>query len=130
MRFSISVGVAYGSDTRRVAQLLAEEAERHGLVQKEPAPQVLFKEFGDNAMVFELRYWVDVIKNDAVQIGSDLRHMVAGVFAQNGVVLAFPQRDVHLDTARPLQVRIEREAQPGPPQERQPPDEKNRGPSA
>lgn len=107
MRFSVSVGVAYGSDTRRVAQLLAEQADRHGLIQKEPAPQVLFKDFGDNAMIFELRYWVDVIKHDSWQIGSDLRHMIAGVFAQNDIVLAFPQRDLHLDTVRPLQVRIE-----------------------
>ena len=110
VRFSVSVGVAYGSDTRRVAQLLAEEADRHGLIQKEPAPQVLFKDFGDNAMIFELRYWVDVIKHDSGQIGSDLRHMIAGVFAQNDIVLAFPQRDLHLDTARPLQVRLERPA--------------------
>ena len=96
VRFAVSVGVAYGSDTRRVAQLLAEEADRHGLIQKEPAPQVLFKDFGDNAMVFELRYWVDVIKHDSGQIGSDLRHMIAGVFAQNDIVLAFPQLDVHM----------------------------------
>ena len=130
VRFSISVGVAYGSDTRRVAQVLAEEAERHGLVQKEPAPQVLFKDFGDSAMVFELRYWVDVIKNDSVQIGSDLRHMVAGAFAQNGIALAFPQRDVHLDTARPLRVRLERAAPPGVRREGQSQDEVNRAPSA
>ena len=110
VRFSVDVGVAYGTDTRRVAQLLAEEAERHGLVQKEPPPQVLFKEFGDNAMIFELRYWADVIKHDAGLMGSDLRHMIAGVFAENGIVLAFPQRDIHLDTVRPLLVRIERPA--------------------
>lgn len=107
VRFAVSVGVAYGSDTRRVAQLLAEEADRHGLVQKVPAPQVIFKDFGDNAMIFELRYWVDVIKHDSLQIGSDLRHMIVGVFAQNDIVFAFPQRDLHLDTVRPLQVRIE-----------------------
>lgn len=110
VRFAVTVGVAYGSDTRRVSQLLADEAERHGLVQKEPAPQVLFKDFGDNAMVFELRYWVDVVKHDSAQIGSDLRHMIAGVLAQNGIAISFPQRDIHLDTARPLQVRIERPA--------------------
>ncbi len=114
VRFTVSVGVAYGSDTRRVAQLLTEEAERHGLVQKEPAPQVLFKEFGDNAMIFELRYWADVIQHDAGLIGSDLRHMIAGVFAESGIVLAFPQRDIHLDTARPLQVRLEGPAEGSP----------------
>jgi len=110
VRFSVCVGVAYGSDTRRVAHLLAQEADRHGLIQKEPAPQVLFKDFGDDAMTFELCYWVDVIKHDSGLIGSDLRHMIASAFAENGVVLAFPQRDVHLDAAQPLRVRIERPA--------------------
>jgi small-conductance mechanosensitive channel len=60
VRFSLTLGVAYGSDTRRVAKVLSEVAERHGLVQKEPAPQVLFQEFGDSILTFELRYWADV----------------------------------------------------------------------
>jgi small-conductance mechanosensitive channel len=106
VRFSLTLGVAYGSDTRRVAKLLAEVAERHGLVQKEPAPQVLFQEFGDSILTFELRYWADVHQHNAAQIGSDLRHMIASTFAENGVVMAFPQRDLHLDATRPLQIEI------------------------
>lgn len=106
VRFSLTVGVAYGSDTRRVAHLLTEAAERHGLVQKEPAPQVFFQEFGDNALTFEMRYWLDVVQQNSAQIGSDLRHMIAGTFAEHGIVMAFPQRDLHLDAARPLQIQI------------------------
>jgi len=106
VRFSLTLGVAYGSDTRRVAKLLGEVAERHGLVQKEPAPQVLFQEFGDSVLTFELRYWADVHQHNAAQIGSDLRHMIASTFAENGIVMAFPQRDLHLDATRPLQVQI------------------------
>jgi small-conductance mechanosensitive channel len=115
VRFSITLGVAYGSDTRRVIQLLGEIAERHGVVEKEPKPQVFFTDFGESALNFELRYWVDVIKGNAAQVGSDLRQMIAGTFAENGIVIAFPQRDLHLDTARPLAVEIvsSREAQPG-----------------
>src|SRR6185436_16824128 len=56
VRFTVAVGVAYGSDTRRVVQLLTEIAERHGLVEKEPAPQILFVNFGDSALNFELRF--------------------------------------------------------------------------
>jgi potassium-dependent mechanosensitive channel len=106
VRFSLTVGVAYGSDTRRAAQLLAEVADRHGLVQKDPQPQVLFTEFGESALNFELRYWVDVMKNNAAQIGSDLRHMINGTFNENGIVIAFPQQDVHLDATRPLPVQM------------------------
>ena len=50
VRFSVTVGVAYGSDTRRVVQLLGEIAERHGLVEKEPKPQVLFTNFGASSL--------------------------------------------------------------------------------
>jgi potassium-dependent mechanosensitive channel len=113
VRFSLAVGVAYGSDTRRVAQLLADVADRHGLVCTDPKPLVLFADFGASTLNFELRYWVDVMKNNAAQIGSDLRHMIAGGFAENGIVIAFPQQDVHLDASRPLQVEmVQPQAQP------------------
>jgi small-conductance mechanosensitive channel len=106
VRFTITVGVAYGSDTRRVATVLAEVAERHGLVQKEPKPQVMFTEFGDSALTFELRFWVDVLQHNAAQVSSDLRHMIAGTFGENGIVISFPQRDVHLTTEKPIAVRV------------------------
>jgi small-conductance mechanosensitive channel len=106
VRFSVTVGAAYGSDTRRVIQLLSDAAERHGVVEKEPKPQVLLSEFGESALVFELRYWVDVIKANAAQVGSDLRQMIASAFAENGIVIAFPKRDLHLDTTHPLPVEI------------------------
>jgi potassium-dependent mechanosensitive channel len=106
VRFSVTVGAAYGSDTRRVIQVLGEVAERHGVVEKEPKPQALFTDFADSALTFELRFWVDVIKANAAQVQSDLRQMIAGAFTDNGIVIAFPQRDLHLDTARPLSVEI------------------------
>ena len=73
-RVDIDVGVAYGSDPRRVIQLLDEVAERHGLVEKAPKPHVLFTEFGDSALTFELRFWLDVTKGNAAQVSSDLRN--------------------------------------------------------
>jgi small-conductance mechanosensitive channel len=106
VRFSITVGVAYGSDTRRVIQLLGDVAERHGVVEKDPKPQVLFTDFGESALIFELRYWVDVIKANAAQVGSDMRQMIAGAFAENGVVVAFPQRDLHFAAAHPIPVAV------------------------
>ena len=106
VRFTLTVGVAYGSDTRRVAQVLADVADRHGLVLKAPAPQVLFVDFGASALNFELRYWVDVVKSNAAQVGSDLRHMIAGACTENSIVMAFPQQDVHLDSSRPLRIEL------------------------
>ena len=106
VRFSVTVGTAYGSDTRRVIQLLGEIAERHGVVEKEPKPVILFSDFGESTLQFELRFWVDVINVNAAQVASDLRQMIAGTFAENGIVIAFPQRNLHLDTARPLAVEL------------------------
>ncbi len=106
VRFSIKVGVAYGSDTRRVADLLADVAGHHELVQKEPRPQVLLMDFGDNALNFELRYWIDVVQCRYPQVGSDLRHSIATSFAEHHIRIAFPQRDIHLDSLRPIQVEV------------------------
>jgi small-conductance mechanosensitive channel len=106
VRFAATVGVAYGSDPRRVIQLLDEVAGRHGLVEKDPKPLVLFTEFGDSSLTFELRFWVDVSQANAAQVSSDLRLMIAGSFAEHGIVIAFPQRDIHLDTANPLRVEV------------------------
>jgi small-conductance mechanosensitive channel len=87
-------------------QLLTEIAERHGLVEKEPAPQILFVNFGASSLDFELRFWVNVITGNSGQVASDLRQMIAGTFAEQGIVMAFPQCDMHLDAGRPLQVQV------------------------
>jgi potassium efflux system protein len=112
VRFSVTVGVAYGSDTRRVAQLLAEAADRHGLVLRDPKPIVLFQNFGESALLFELRYWVDVVAQNSAQIASDLRHMIAVAFSDHDITIAFPQRDIRLDAAQPLQIEIQRHRAP------------------
>ena len=106
VRFTLGVGVAYGTDTRRVVQILEEVLQRHGLIEKQPQPQILFTDFGPSSLTFELRFWLDVLKTNAAQVCSDLRHMIAGAFAQAAIVIAFPQQDLHLNTLSPLQVQL------------------------
>jgi small-conductance mechanosensitive channel len=106
MRRVVRVGVAYGSNTRQVADILAGVAAEHGRVLKDPAPFVVFEDFGDNALVFALYFWVDLIKSNGMQVMSDLRFMLEKRFAEAGISIAFPQRDIHLDTARPLQIEV------------------------
>jgi small-conductance mechanosensitive channel len=65
-----------------------------------------FTEFGDSTLSFELRFWVDVFQANAAQVSSDLRLMIAGAFAENGIVIDFPQRDIHLHAARPIRVEV------------------------
>lgn len=106
VRFTVNVGVAYGSDPRLVIQLMNEIAERHGLVEKDPKPQVFFTQFGDSTLTFELRFWVDVAKANSALVSSDLRLMIAGSFAEHGITIDYPQRDIHLHAKRPIQVEV------------------------
>jgi potassium efflux system protein len=110
VRRIVRVGVAYGSPTDEVARRMMECAQRHGLVVKSPEPQVLFEDFADNNLVFALYFWIDVKAGTSGQVVmSDLRFMIEKSFAEGGISMAFPQRDVHLDTTRPLQVELARQ---------------------
>ncbi len=107
VRFNVKVGVAYGSPVRAVTQLLEEIAGRHGKVLKQPAPEVLFEDFASDALIFAVYYWLDVGAGSiSRQVASDLRAMIEGSFAAQGIVIAYPQRDVHLDVTAPVPVRI------------------------
>ncbi|WP_413894374.1 mechanosensitive ion channel domain-containing protein [Candidatus Skiveiella danica] len=107
VRRIVRVGVAYGSPTDEVARRMLECAQRHGLVVKSPEPQVMFEDFGDSNLVFGLYFWIDVQAGTSGQVVmSDLRFMIEKSFAEGGISMAFPQRDVHLDSPRPLQVEL------------------------
>jgi potassium-dependent mechanosensitive channel len=99
--------VAYGSPVRVVIQLLEEIAGRHGKVLKQPAPEVLFEDFASDALLFSVYYWLDVGGGTpARQVASDLRAMIETALAAQGIAIPYPQRDVHLDAASPVPVRI------------------------
>jgi small-conductance mechanosensitive channel len=107
VRFSVKVGVAYGSPVKEVDRLLHDAADRHGLILDDPAPEVAFEDFGADALLFTLYYWLD-LKPDVIarRVATDLRFMIEKSFGEHGIVIAYPQRDVHLDTAKPLEVRV------------------------
>jgi small-conductance mechanosensitive channel len=107
VRFCIKVGIAYGSPVEDAARLLGECVERHGLVLKDPAPEILFEDFGADALQFALYYWLELgPKVVARRVASDLRFMIEKTLRENGIVIAYPQRDVHLDAAVPLRVQV------------------------
>ncbi len=107
IRTSIKVGVVYGSPTREVERLLSKAVEEHEKILKIPEPRLLFTDFGDNSLQFEVHFWI-VVKRmfDRRQIESDLRYQVDSLFREAGIVIAFPQRDVHLDSHKPIEVRV------------------------
>ena len=106
LRHSVRVGVAYGSDLRLVVDALTQSAEAHGLILKTPAPYVLFDDFADSSLVFSLYFWIDMSKAGRAQVASDLRFMIEKLFNEKGISMAFPQRDMHLITTEPIEVRM------------------------
>lgn len=98
LRCVVRVGVAYGSDVEKVREILLRLTLEHESILKEPEPMVIFEDFGDSALIFDVYFWVESSSERyARQIRSDLRFRIDGAFKDSDVVIAFPQRDVHLD---------------------------------
>jgi small-conductance mechanosensitive channel len=94
LRRTIMVGVAYGSDVEMVRQTLLEAASNVPRVLKIPKPDVLFSDFGDNALIFKLRFWTHVSHFYTVE--TEVRFIIDRLFRKRGITIAFPQRDIHL----------------------------------
>jgi len=94
-RIILPVGLAYGTDIGRVRDLLMDIAEAHPDVARTPAPAVLFGQFGDSAIQLEVVAFLhDVDKVKAVT--SDLGFEIDATFRREGIVIPFPQREVHI----------------------------------
>ncbi len=97
-RTIVPVGVAYGTDARRVERLLLEIAAEHPAVLKDPAPGVVFQRFGADALEFELRAILEDT-NQILSARSDLNFAIAKRFEDEGISIPFPQRDVWIRNA-------------------------------
>jgi small-conductance mechanosensitive channel len=92
-RVDVQVGVDYGSDLDGVRKVLLACAEAHPDVTRQPAPFVLFREFGDSALVIELRAFLfDVSKQ--LRVASDLRFAIDRAFRDAGIAIPYPRREV------------------------------------
>ncbi|MBQ7544108.1 MAG: mechanosensitive ion channel [Synergistaceae bacterium] len=92
----LKVSVSYDADSREVEQLLLDIANGHSSVLKNPAPFVIFKNFGDDGLEFEIYYWIELRKASGAKVSSDMRHHIAAVFKREGINIPYPQRDVHI----------------------------------
>lgn len=99
-RGEVSVGVAYGTDPEIVIRMLTDIAATHPKVLRNPAPSAFFTSFGESSLDFVLRYWtlVDCYPN----VNSDVHIMVCQKFAQEGIEIPFPQRDLNLKNLDPM----------------------------
>jgi potassium efflux system protein len=107
VRAQVTLGVIYGSPVRETERIMLQVANEHKKVRKAPKPFVLFNDFGDNALIFDLYFWISMNRiMDRRVIESDIRFRIDELFREAGIVIAFPQRDVHLDVQQPLKFRI------------------------
>ncbi len=110
MRRNLRVGVAYGSQPQKVMEILTESAGRHGLICKNPEPFAVFDDFGDSALIFTLYFWVELGgSTNAMIVASDLRLMIEKRFTEMEIGVPYPQRDMHLTTDKPIEVRLAKE---------------------
>jgi small-conductance mechanosensitive channel len=93
-RFSLTVGVAYGSDVEKVSRILKEAAMENPDVTEKSRTLARFVDFGDSALIFELLFW-STNRFRIEDVKSNLRYSINRKFIENGVTIPFPQRDLH-----------------------------------
>lgn len=113
VRYNVTVGVAYGSDIQLVKERLLSAAASISDVLKDPEPIVTLDEFGADSIVFGIYFWIRLDSNvDPKVTSSDLRILIEKYLTEENVAIAYPQRDIHIDNIKPLQVEIVDAAQP------------------
>lgn len=95
LRIVIRVGIAYGSDTELATEILYRVAAEHPKILEKPKPKIIFREFGESALIFEMRifiphldFWPRVMHETHIAIDREFRAA--------GITIAFPQRDLHV----------------------------------
>jgi potassium efflux system protein len=104
-RAQFKVGVAYGTDMTEALATIGRIVGEHPVVLKEPEPLITFDDFGDNSLLITVRFYLDGLDRRLVTT-SELRLAINDSFNEKGIVVAFPQRDVHLDAVEPIPVRM------------------------
>lgn len=109
VRITVPVGVSYASDPEVVRRLLLEVASGHEGVIREPGPDVVFTEFGDSSLNFELRVWTREYMQRPAVLRSQLNFAIWQAFRSAAIEIPFPQRDLHIRSGT---LRVTREPRP------------------
>jgi len=104
-RIVINVGVAYGTDVAKAMEVMFQAAQETEHVLEDPKPVVSFEGFGDNALNLVLRAYLGSLDYRLATITA-LHQAINRKLLEAGIDIAFPQRDVHLRTSQPLEIRF------------------------
>jgi len=94
-REAVKIGVAYGSDVKKVEALLLQSLSEQRGVLKTPKPFVIFDDFGESALQFSVLFFITDSFSDP-KIKSEIRFRIDQLFRENNVSIPFPQRDIHI----------------------------------
>jgi len=101
VRIRVPVGVAYGSDLKLLQRLLLEAAAEHPKALRDPSPVVLFTEFGDSSLNFELETWTQEMTATPIHFTSEMNFIIDQKLRENDIEIPFPQRDLHVRSGLP-----------------------------
>ena len=101
VRIRVPVGVAYGSDLKLLQRLLLEAAAEHPKALRDPSPVVLFNEFGDSSLNFELGVWTQEMTAAPIHFTSQMNFIIEQKLRENDIEIPFPQRDLHVRSGLP-----------------------------
>lgn len=109
IRTFVRVGVAYGSPVEKVEELLVTSVKSVSCVSTNKEILVIFDDFGDNSLGFEVYFYTPISDHFSLKKAqSAVRKNIDKVFKENGITIAFPQRDLHLFASKPIDVNIKK----------------------
>ncbi len=107
-RIHVDVGVAYGSPTRKVEELLFEALKEIPEVISHPKPVVIFNDFGSSSLDFKLMFWVRFMKTTSRPgLLSKVRFRIDELFREHDIEIPFPQRDLHIKPGPPIRMNMD-----------------------
>ncbi len=109
---NVRVGVAYGTNTKRLSELVTAAAKEMPEVMNDPAPWIIFVDFGDNALIFDVFYNLNAYDfPNKGKIDSALRFRLNDLFTQHKIEVPFPQRQLHMYPGTSLPAKAENQVQ-------------------
>ena len=96
VRFRVPIGVAYGSDVKKVSEALIAAGRSNPHVLEDPAPSVFLNKFGESSIDFELVVWSSEMSHRPSRFKSDLNFAIEEKLREAGIEIPFPQRDLHI----------------------------------
>lgn len=96
VRLNIPIGVSYNEDPEQIRKILLEVAYENESILKDPKPDVLFEDYGDSSLNFNLRVWTEDYIDKPIVLKSQVNYAIFKKFKEHQIEIPFPQRDIHI----------------------------------